>query len=59
MRSILHIQSDTTDARAEALIAAQRTLADLQVEVVDLRAGEPDYPALLDRIFAADSVAVW
>jgi hypothetical protein len=59
MRSIVHIQSDTTDARAEALIAAQRALAELRVGVVDLRTGEPDYDALLDRIFAADSVAVW
>ena len=59
MRSILHIQSGTTDGRAETLIAAQRTLAELRVEVVDLRTGEPDYDALLDRIFAADSIAVW
>jgi len=59
MRAILHIQSDTTDARAEAVIAAQRDLNDGRVEVVDLRTGNPDYDALLDRIFAADTVAVW
>jgi hypothetical protein len=59
MRSILHIQSDTTDARAEAAIAAQRALADVRVDVVDLRPGTPDYNALLDCIFAADAVAVW
>jgi len=59
MRSILHLQSDTTDARAEAVIAAQRTLADVRIEVVDLRAGKFDYDALLDRIFAIDAVAVW
>lgn len=59
MRAILHIQSDTADARAEAVIAAQRGLNDGRVEVVDLRTGDPDYDVLLDRIFAADTVAVW
>lgn len=59
MRSILHIQSDTADARAEAVISVQGTLPELRVEVVDLRVAEPDYTALLERILAADAIAVW
>jgi hypothetical protein len=59
MRTILHIQSDTTDARAEAVIDLQCRQPDLHVERFDLRVAHPDYAALLDRIFAADSVAVW
>ncbi len=59
MRAILHIKSDTADARAEAVIRGQIAQADLRLELVDLRVAEPDYDALLDKIFAADSVAVW
>ncbi len=59
MRTVLNIKSDTADARAEAVIAAQRSQAHLQTDVVDLRTGEVDYHALLDKIFAADAVAVW
>ncbi len=59
MRSILHIMSATASAQAEAVIAAQRGQSDLRIEVVDLRGSEPDYGALLEKIFAAESVAVW
>lgn len=59
MRTILHIQSDTTDARAEAVIDLQGRQPDVHLEKFDLRVADPDYAALLDRIFAADSVAVW
>ena len=44
---------------ARELIARQRILPDCQVETVDLTNGEPDYADLLQKIFAADSVAVW
>lgn len=59
MRTILHIQSDTTDARAEAVIDLQSRQPDVRVELFDLRVADPNYSALLDSIFAADSVAVW
>lgn len=59
MRSILHIMSATANARAEAVITAQHVQSELRIEVVDLRGSEPDYGALLEKIFAADSVAVW
>ncbi len=59
MRTILHIQSDTTDARAEAVIDLQSRQPDVRVDKFDLRVADPDYSALLDHIFAADSVAVW
>jgi hypothetical protein len=29
------------------------------VEIFDLTQPEPDYQALLDKVFAADSVQVW
>ena len=59
MRTILHIQSDTTDARAEAVIDLQSRQPDVRLDKFDLRVADPDYSALLDRLFAADSVAVW
>lgn len=55
----LHILTRPADALAEDIIARQRTQAEQTVEVVDLTAGAPDYGDLLERIFAADSVAVW
>ena len=59
MRLILHIKSDTADERADAIIRTQQGTADHKVEVVDLRGEVPNYDALLDRVFAADAVAVW
>ena len=59
MRVILHIKSDTADTRAEAVINHQLAQDELHVEIMDLGVDQPDYEALLDKIFAADSVAVW
>ena len=59
MRTMLHIKSATANAQAEVVIAAQHVQSELRIEVVDLRGSEPDYGALLEKIFAADSVAVW
>lgn len=59
MRTLLHIKSDTADARAEAIINHQLAQDDVEVEVVDLNVDQPDYAALLDKILAADSVSVW
>jgi len=59
MRTILHIKSATTDALAEAVIASQRADEKLRVEIVDLNVDDPDYQSALEKIFAAESVAVW
>jgi hypothetical protein len=60
MTKQLHILTRPTDTLATEVIAAQQNrVADLEVIVVDLTQGPPDYSALLEQIFAADSVAVW
>ena len=59
MRRVLHIVTRPADAASAELIAAQRELAAHEVRVCDLTQPEPDYRALLEEIFAADSVAVW
>lgn len=57
MKTILHLKSDTTDALAGQIIDAQRDLPELQLEVVELN--RADYRVVLEKIFAADAVAVW
>ena len=59
MRQILHIITKAPDALPDAIISAQREQTDQQVIVVDLTVPEPDYRALLENIFAADSIQVW
>ena len=58
MRTILHILTRPEDELAREMIAKQRTLADTKVEIVELTDAEPDYGALIEAIFAADSVEV-
>ena len=57
MRTILHILTRPEEELTRELIAQQRALPDTRVEVVKLT-GEPDYGALIEAIFAADSVEV-
>ena len=59
MRKTLHILTQGDEPLALAIIAAQQDRPDCEVETVDLTSGNPDYGALLEKIFAADSVAVW
>ena len=59
MRQILHVLTRPDDPLARQLITGQRALAGTQAEVIDLTVPEPDYTALLEKIFAADSVEVW
>ena len=59
MRRLLHILTKPDDDVAETIIAAHRQGTGLKVTVVDLTKSEPDYPALLEEIFAADSIQVW
>lgn len=55
----LHVLTRPNDELALQVIERQRRLPEAQVLVVDLTQPNPDYDALLERIFAADSVAVW
>ena len=59
MRTILHILTKPEDALAAEMITKEKALAEVKTKIVDLNAGEPDYKALLENIFAADSVQVW
>jgi hypothetical protein len=59
MRTILHLLTRPDDPLAQETIARQAALPDTQCEVADLAHGEPDYAALVGKIFAADSVQVW
>ena len=58
MRTILHILTKSEDALALNIIERQRGVADTKIEVVDLT--KPvDYDALVERIFAVDSIEVF
>jgi len=59
MRAILHILTKPEDSLAAEIIARQKELPDCAVEAFDLRNLDVDYPALLEKIFTADSVEVW
>lgn len=59
MTTALHILTKPDDTLAEDIIARQRSQTGLTVDVADLTVDSPDYAGLLQRIFAADSVAVW
>ena len=59
MRKVLHILTKENDTYADEVISRQRAMPDCELTTVDLAAGQPDYPNLLERIFTADSVAVW
>ncbi|HXJ60271.1 MAG TPA: hypothetical protein VNM37_22790 [Candidatus Dormibacteraeota bacterium] len=55
----LHILTRQEDVLAAAVITRQRESLETEVIIVDLTEESPDYTALLEQIFAADSVAVW
>ena len=64
MPKLLHILTRERDSLAIELIERQRTQAGQQSAetvgvVVDLTQPDPDYAALLEQIFAADSITVW
>ncbi|MEK7674409.1 MAG: hypothetical protein AAB676_01070 [Verrucomicrobiota bacterium] len=59
MVRILHILTKPDDALAAEIISGQGRLPDHSVKIVDLTGPDPDYRALLEDIFAADSVEVW
>jgi hypothetical protein len=59
MRTILHILTRAEDALSRDIIERQRSFADTKVEVVELANAAPDYDALVEKIFAADSIEVF
>jgi hypothetical protein len=58
MRTVLHILTSPPDELASVLMKEQAAQPDIQVEVVRLDGGTPDYDALVTAIFRADSVVV-
>jgi hypothetical protein len=58
MRTILHILTGPEDEVTSQLIEQQRSLPDTAVELVSLSNPSPDYEQLVEKIFAADSIAV-
>ena len=59
MRKVLHILTRETDADANEVVLRQRAMPDCELETVKLEDGQLDYSNLLQKIFTADSVAVW
>ncbi len=59
MRTNLHLLTRPEDELTRAVLAAQRSLPETSVETVELTATTPDYDALVEKIFAADSIQVW
>ena len=58
MRTILHILTRPADELTNQLAEQQRLLSETKVELADVTGGSVDYDALVQRIFAADSVEV-
>ncbi|HEX3718215.1 MAG TPA: hypothetical protein VH595_09615 [Verrucomicrobiae bacterium] len=47
------------DTFSREIIAQQKAGTETEIEVVDLTIPQPDYKALLEKIFTADSVETW
>ena len=58
MRTILHILTRPEDELTRELIERQRALPETRIDVVALANEAPDYDALVEKIFAADSIEV-
>jgi hypothetical protein len=59
MRQVLLVLTQSLDPLNDIVTATERTLPETAVTVVDLTTETPNYPGLLEAIFAADSVQVW
>lgn len=59
MPTQLHILTRPADELVTTLLDRERAAGQTQIEVVDLTQPEPDYPALVEKVFAADSVVTW
>ena len=58
MRTVLHILTRPEDELTQQLIARQRAWPETQVEVMRLDSATPDYDAVLEKVFTADSIEV-
>lgn len=59
MRQVLLVLTQSLDPLNDVVTATERTLPDATITVADLTLDTPDYPGLVEAIFAADSVQVW
>jgi hypothetical protein len=59
MPRTLHILTRPDDALSQEIIAQQKAEIEIEIEVFDLTIPQPDYKALLEKIFIADSVETW
>lgn len=62
MRTVLHLLTTPPDALTRTVLDLQQAAvaADRQIEILDLSGpNPPDYAAVLERIFLADSVSTW
>ena len=58
MKKFLHVLTKENDALASEVLSQQQS-PEWKLEIVDLTQGQPDYANLVEKIFEADSVAVW
>ena len=59
MTRVLHILTQPEDELARLVLQGQAASQDLKIATVDLRLPNPDYDALLEKVFDADSIQVW
>jgi hypothetical protein len=59
MPTQLHILTRPADELVTTLLERERACCQTQIEVVDLTQPNPDYGALVEKVFAADSVVTW
>ena len=59
MRLLLLILTRPDDELAREIITEQKRDEDNQTIVADLTGAQPDYKALLENIFEADSLQIW
>ncbi|HNQ88610.1 MAG TPA: hypothetical protein PKM73_08355 [Verrucomicrobiota bacterium] len=59
MRRVLHLITRPKDPWLHTLLEPPPAEPETVVHIIDLTPPDPDYQALLEEIFKADSVAVW
>jgi hypothetical protein len=59
MPTQLHILTRPADELVITLLERERAAGQAQIEVADLTQPAPDYGALVEKVFAADSVVTW
>jgi hypothetical protein len=59
MHRVLLIVTQNADGLTQEILAQEQAQPDRAMEIFDLTVAEPDYAALLEKVFAADAVQVW